>query len=171
MGACVRVCVCACVRVCVCLCLWMCVSCEGHDLIFRGMRGLLLCPDSIYYLRLNYLCVEGGGWRCPTDTLHYLRKDVVWVTCRQPRVTYFFATFITPSRPISVEYLRLADLTAGFRRPCIADVKIGRRSYDPEATPDKITKELHKYPPQQTLCFQLKGMRVRGALRTQKFKF
>uniref|UniRef100_A0A182N3R0 Kinase n=1 Tax=Anopheles dirus TaxID=7168 RepID=A0A182N3R0_9DIPT len=44
-----------------------------------------------------------------------------------------------------IEFLRLEDLTQGMLEPCIMDVKIGRRSWDPMATEEKRRYEASKY--------------------------
>lgn len=35
----------------------------------------------------------------------------------------------------------MEDLAAGFIKPCIADIKIGRQTWDPYATPEKRIAE------------------------------
>lgn len=44
-----------------------------------------------------------------------------------------------------VEFLKLEDLTQGMLEPCIMDIKIGRRSWDPMATEEKRRYEMSKY--------------------------
>lgn len=58
------------------------------------------------------------------------------------------------------KYLVLEDLTHKFQHPCVLDLKMGRRSYDEEATPEKVAKEKAKYPPQEVVGFRFSGMRV-----------
>ncbi|XP_050347566.1 inositol polyphosphate multikinase [Nymphalis io] len=43
------------------------------------------------------------------------------------------------------DYIMLEDLTERMLEPCIMDVKIGRRTWDPLATEEKIKKEQSKY--------------------------
>lgn len=40
-----------------------------------------------------------------------------------------------------VNCIVLDDITKGFKEPCIMDIKIGRRTWDPLATEDKIQAE------------------------------
>ena len=47
-----------------------------------------------------------------------------------------------------------------FNKPCIMDVKVGRRVWDDFAQPDKIDKEKKKYPLQEIIGFRVTGMRV-----------
>jgi len=42
-------------------------------------------------------------------------------------------------------FLKLEDLTHGMLKPCIMDVKIGKRTWDPLASPQKRTVEEKKY--------------------------
>ncbi len=42
-------------------------------------------------------------------------------------------------------YLVLEDLTQGMRRPCVMDIKIGARTYGPDASPAKVRQEDSKY--------------------------
>ncbi|XP_022900442.2 inositol polyphosphate multikinase [Onthophagus taurus] len=44
-----------------------------------------------------------------------------------------------------IKYIALDDVTKDFREPCIMDVKIGRVTYDPLASQEKIMKEKTKY--------------------------
>ena len=48
-----------------------------------------------------------------------------------------------------------------FKKPCILDVKVGRVTYDPSATQEKIAQELAKFPPLQKVRFQFTGMKVK----------
>ncbi|XP_320429.4 inositol polyphosphate multikinase [Anopheles gambiae] len=69
-----------------------------------------------------------------------------------------------------VEFIQLEDLTAGLEWPCIMDVKIGRRTWDPLATPEKRRAEEGKYKAcrqRYGLCipgFQFYAVRKGGAL-------
>jgi len=58
------------------------------------------------------------------------------------------------------EFLKLEDITHKFRRPCIMDVKLGRRVWDDFAEQDKIDRERKKYPAQEIIGFRIIGMRV-----------
>ncbi len=52
------------------------------------------------------------------------------------------------------------DLAYGIKYPAIIDFKIGKITYDPEATVEKINRQKKKYPEVEKLGFQLLGMRV-----------
>ncbi|KFB50170.1 hypothetical protein ZHAS_00018233 [Anopheles sinensis] len=57
-----------------------------------------------------------------------------------------------------MEFIQLEDLTHGFEQPCIMDVKIGRRTWDPLATPEKRKAEESKYK----ACRQRFGLCIPG---------
>lgn len=75
---------------------------------------------------------------------------------RLPVVNYGFSL-------ITDVYLKLEDVTHKFNKPCIMDVKIGRKSYDPFASSEKIQQQVSKYPLMEEIGFLVLGMRVRGA--------
>lgn len=58
------------------------------------------------------------------------------------------------------QFIKLEDVASRFRKPCILDVKVGRRVWDDFAERDKIERERKKYPPQEILGFRIIGMRV-----------
>uniref|UniRef100_A0A8C5MQX6 Kinase n=1 Tax=Leptobrachium leishanense TaxID=445787 RepID=A0A8C5MQX6_9ANUR len=57
-------------------------------------------------------------------------------------------------------YLKLEDVTHKFNKPCIMDVKIGQKSYDPYASSEKIQQQVSKYPLMEEIGFLVLGMRV-----------
>jgi 1D-myo-inositol-tetrakisphosphate 5-kinase/inositol-polyphosphate multikinase len=61
---------------------------------------------------------------------------------------------------IKVIYIKMDDLAYGIKHPAIIDFKIGKQTYDPEATDEKIKRQRLKYPPVEKIGFQLLGMRV-----------
>lgn len=61
---------------------------------------------------------------------------------------------------VSDLYLKLEDVTRGFVKPCIMDVKLGQRSYDPYASQEKREQQIRKYPLMEEIGFLVLGMRV-----------
>lgn len=57
-------------------------------------------------------------------------------------------------------YLKLEDVTRHFVKPCIMDVKLGQRSYDPFASQEKREQQIRKYPLMEEIGFLVLGMRV-----------
>ncbi|KAE8883471.1 hypothetical protein PF005_g19649 [Phytophthora fragariae] len=58
------------------------------------------------------------------------------------------------------QYLALEDLTWGRQWPCIMDVKMGTRSYEEDASAEKIAYEKSKFPLQETVGFRIQGIKV-----------
>jgi hypothetical protein len=46
-----------------------------------------------------------------------------------------------------VVYIKMDDITYGIEMPSVIDFKMGRITYDPEASEEKISRQLKKYPP------------------------
>lgn len=59
-----------------------------------------------------------------------------------------------------VIYIKMDDMAYGMKYPAVIDFKMGRVTYDPEATIEKITRQRLKYPPVEQIGYQLIGMRV-----------
>lgn len=77
----------------------------------------------------------------------------------QQHLPKFYGTWSPRESPHEL-YLKLEDVTRRFLRPCIMDVKIGRRSYDPFASKEKRQEQISKYPLMEEIGFLLLGMRV-----------
>lgn len=88
------------------------------------------------------------------------RADDDDVTLELRKFVPHFRGFLRIDDPGGDEYLKLEDLTENLRSPCILDVKMGSRTYDAEAPPEKILKETEKYKGTKTLGFCIPGMRV-----------
>lgn len=58
------------------------------------------------------------------------------------------------------DYLCLEDLHAHCLEPCILDIKIGRITYDPMATQQKIDEQTNKYPMLRDYGFRILGMKT-----------
>ncbi|EGV92249.1 inositol polyphosphate multikinase isoform X1 [Cricetulus griseus] len=71
----------------------------------------------------------------------------------------YYGVWSPPTAPNDV-YLKLEDVTHKFNKPCIMDVKIGRKSYDPFASSEKIQQQVSKYPLMEEIGFLVLGMRV-----------
>ncbi|XP_040218011.1 inositol polyphosphate multikinase [Rana temporaria] len=71
----------------------------------------------------------------------------------------YFGTWSPPGSADDL-YLKLEDVTRKFNKPCIMDVKIGQKSYDPYASAEKIQQQVSKYPLMEEIGFLVLGMRV-----------
>lgn len=77
----------------------------------------------------------------------------------QQHLPKYYSTWSSPDNPTEL-YLKLEDVTRRFQKPCIMDVKIGQRSYDPFASQEKREQQIRKYPLMEEIGFLLLGMRV-----------
>ncbi|XP_062858717.1 inositol polyphosphate multikinase [Trichomycterus rosablanca] len=77
----------------------------------------------------------------------------------QKHLPKYYGTWSPPDNPTEL-YLNLEDVTRRFRKPCIMDVKIGQRSYDPFASQEKREQQIRKYPLMEQIGFLVLGMRV-----------
>ncbi|XP_042313841.1 inositol polyphosphate multikinase [Sceloporus undulatus] len=85
-------------------------------------------------------------------------EDSVFLELRKFLPKYY-GTWSPPTAPNDL-YLKLEDVTHRFKKPCIMDVKIGQKSYDPYASAEKIKQQVSKYPLMEEIGFLVLGMRV-----------
>nr|CCA14590.1 inositol polyphosphate multikinase putative [Albugo laibachii Nc14] len=57
-------------------------------------------------------------------------------------------------------YLVLEDVTWKFHKPCVMDVKLGTRSYEATASPEKVAYEKSKFPLQEEMGIRIQGIKV-----------
>ncbi|XP_070636515.1 inositol polyphosphate multikinase isoform X4 [Bos indicus] len=95
------------------------------------------------------LCYTVFAADCTDDILLKLQKYL-------PK---YYGIWSPPTAPNDL-YLKLEDVTHKFNKPCIMDVKIGRKSYDPFASSEKIQQQVSKYPLMEEIGFLVLGMRV-----------
>ncbi|XP_061491329.1 inositol polyphosphate multikinase isoform X2 [Rhineura floridana] len=86
------------------------------------------------------------------------REDSVMLEL-QKYLPKYYGTWSPPTAPNDL-YLKLEDVTHRFKKPCIMDVKIGQKSYDPYASAEKIKQQVNKYPLMEEIGFLVLGMRV-----------
>ncbi|KAJ4459567.1 putative Inositol hexakisphosphate kinase 2 [Paratrimastix pyriformis] len=124
----------------------------GHKILLKSSkRGIILKPfdqkeyDFYESLRffpefLSFTCVYYGVTRCSLSS---------------------FSASDRPSHPQSLvgDYVMIQDITAGFQRPCVLDIKVGTRQYDDDAPPHKIRS--HTLRSQTTTSGSL-GLRICG---------
>ncbi|KAK7919524.1 hypothetical protein WMY93_010808 [Mugilogobius chulae] len=77
----------------------------------------------------------------------------------RPHLPKYYGIWASPENPNDL-YLKLEDVTRLFHKPCIMDVKLGQRSYDPFASREKREQQIRKYPQMEEIGFLLLGMRV-----------
>lgn len=57
-------------------------------------------------------------------------------------------------------YLILENIIQTYEKPCVIDIKLGRITYDHEATPEKIERQINKFQPATEIGFQLLGWKT-----------
>ncbi|XP_057681352.1 inositol polyphosphate multikinase [Corythoichthys intestinalis] len=77
----------------------------------------------------------------------------------QNHLPKYYGTLSSPDAPNDL-YMKLEDVTRRFVKPCIMDVKLGQRSYDPYASQEKREQQIRKYPLMEEIGFLVLGMRV-----------
>ncbi|KAI4457010.1 inositol polyphosphate kinase [Holotrichia oblita] len=76
-------------------------------------------------------------------------------------VPKYYGTEVLTVDGKQVNYIVLDDVTRDFKEPCVMDIKIGRRTYDPLASYEKIIKEDQKYhETKRDLGFCIPGFQV-----------
>ena len=68
------------------------------------------------------------------------------------------------------KYLILENLLYNMKKPCIMDIKMGQRTYDKDATLEKINRERRKYPLQEIIGFHIVGMKVMSKMTNNVYK-
>ncbi|XP_072534067.1 inositol polyphosphate multikinase [Salminus brasiliensis] len=123
-----------------------------------GKVGILQHPDGTVLKQLQ------PPPRGPREMQFY--TQVYAQNCTDPQLLTlqhhlpkYYGTWASLESPNEV-YLKLEDVTRRFACPCIMDVKIGRKSYDPLASREKREAQIRKYPPMEEVGFLLLGMRV-----------
>ncbi|XP_059482158.1 inositol polyphosphate multikinase [Neocloeon triangulifer] len=87
-------------------------------------------------------------------------------------VPEFYGTEILTWNDSRVNYIVLSNVTHGMVQPCVMDIKIGRQTWDPEASESKKQKELEKYSLlKQSYGFCIPGFQVYDATSGEFKKF
>ena len=75
-------------------------------------------------------------------------------------ILYLLRTILQILYTITDTYLKLENLLANFDYPNIMDIKLGRVTYDPFASLEKIIREEGKFDAQTKIGFRISGMKV-----------
>lgn len=85
-------------------------------------------------------------------------------------VPKYYGTVKMPFRGKIIDFIKLEDITRDMREPCVIDIKIGKRTWDPFASADKIKAEEQKYSAcKQKLGFCIPGFQVYD-IKTNRIK-
>lgn len=117
----------------------------GHGSENDGQRGLLR-HESGFVLKPVQAPPKGDRevafYRQLQGSVHPVDRQLARLTAR------FYGTEAVKVQNGVVglsDYLVLEDLTQGLEAPCVMDIKIGARTYGPDASDDKMLKEDAKY--------------------------
>jgi 1D-myo-inositol-tetrakisphosphate 5-kinase/inositol-polyphosphate multikinase len=115
-------------------------------LVQDGMRGIseVQFYDSIFQKdQSNHTKAQAEALERLRDFVpHYFGKRVIEIASR------------------SYEFIELEDITHPFKKPCIMDIKIGKVTYDPDASEEKKHTESIKCPFQMEFGFRILGYRL-----------
>ncbi|XP_077999404.1 inositol polyphosphate multikinase-like [Glandiceps talaboti] len=78
---------------------------------------------------------------------------------------------LIPEKEASISYMKLDDVTRRFKKPCIMDIKIGRRTCLPDSSERKKMSSLYKHPHLPKLGFQILGMKIYHPSRGEYVNF
>ncbi|XP_034948306.1 inositol polyphosphate multikinase [Chelonus insularis] len=123
-------------------------NCPG---ILRAPNGCILKPGEKEVLRKReidfYERIKSG-------------EDPMFKELSKLTAKYYGTTELKVSDK-SLEFLVLQDITEGLAEPCVMDIKMGKRTWDPLAGPEKRAKEDQKYSElKQTYSFCIPGFQV-----------
>ena len=94
-----------------------------------------------------------------------LEKDtyeqfLIWLQNHIPVWGCFFYHFYEFLLSFTVRFMKLENLLEDMKHPCVLDIKMGRKTYDPYASKEKIAMETAKFPPAKNIGYQISGMLV-----------
>jgi 1D-myo-inositol-tetrakisphosphate 5-kinase/inositol-polyphosphate multikinase len=72
----------------------------------------------------------------------------------------FLPQFLGTYQFDGMNYLILENIIQTYEYPCVIDIKLGRVTYDREATPEKIERQIGKFQPAAEIGFQLLGWKT-----------
>ncbi|XP_062580007.1 inositol polyphosphate multikinase-like [Saccostrea cucullata] len=68
-------------------------------------------------------------------------------------------------------FMKLENLLLDMKHPCVLDIKMGRKTYDPQASQEKMALEIAKFPPAQNIGYQISGMQTYSPSTGKSQKF
>uniref|UniRef100_A0A7S3PVX9 Kinase n=1 Tax=Chaetoceros debilis TaxID=122233 RepID=A0A7S3PVX9_9STRA len=130
---------------------------------FREMAFYEAIQSAIYFGEENDAISDSYPYtikqRCSENELKALRALSSFIP-------EYFGVIVRPNKssipPLMTSYLVLSDLTSSFRHPCIIDLKVGKRTYEPDAPLRKVESQTRKYPHQEIFGFRICGMTIYG---------
>ncbi|CAJ0581380.1 unnamed protein product, partial [Mesorhabditis spiculigera] len=145
----------------------------GHHQLHQVGRLHLAKPSGVderdFYLHappaliphLAHMCgyTEGSSETVRPSTSTMCDNCLLGGSAGQSRLTASISRMRAGKPSASAEYVVLSDLTAGFRHPCIVDLKMGTRQHGDAAAPEKIRRQTDKCARSTSLLY---GLRLCG---------
>lgn len=74
----------------------------------------------------------------------------------------YFGVYVDRNVDIEINglYLILENLTLGYLKPCICDIKMGVQTYEPTVDPEKMRRRIAKFRYQENFGFCISGLKV-----------
>ena len=98
--------------------------------------------------------------RGPREQQFYVDMFSADATAERRALRPFLPNFLGTYEFDGMSYLILENIIRPFRYPCVIDIKLGRITYDCEATPEKIRRQIEKFQPAAEIGFQLLGWKI-----------
>ena len=98
--------------------------------------------------------------RGPREQQFYVDMFSSGVSAERRALRPFLPNFLGTYEFAGMSYLILENIMRPFRYPCVIDIKLGRITYDCEATPEKVRRQIEKFQPAAEIGFQLLGWKV-----------
>lgn len=134
----------------------------GHTFELQN-QGMLHQGNCI----LKQLQDMGRGYYYYVKFYDYRDKEVTFyetINSQYPEFSKWIAGYHgikeVDTNGIKGRFMILDDLTAGYCKPSVIDLKIGTKTWEDDAPQEKIDRESKKYPIQRKIGFRLTGMRV-----------
>lgn len=77
---------------------------------------------------------------------------------------YYGVRFVRFENRVVRPYLQLRDLTKNFRVPCVCDLKMGRETFEPTSSREKIERRKNKFPYQYEIGYRITGFKTYDCL-------
>ncbi|XP_065063604.1 inositol polyphosphate multikinase-like isoform X2 [Rhopilema esculentum] len=116
---------------------------DGHVLKLLEAKSHKECLEEVFYEHVFKKEPRNEEWRTLKDFL-----------------PFYYGKISLTHLGKNLEYLKMEDLTKNLEKPCIIDIKIGKKTFDPFADPQKVERELIRYKYQAQLGFRVTGFKL-----------
>lgn len=140
----------------------------GHVIEDSGGVGMLSKDDKVYKPLLKKDCAE-REIRLYEQLETTVDRSLIEMRHLVPK---YYGVEKIMFKDKLIDYLVLENLTKDFKEPCVMDIKIGRRTWDPYASYSKIIAEEKKYHEcKRDLGFCIPGLQVYKIAQNRLVKY